>query len=74
MNQEELEVEKQWALKMLALEEELGPIVSGGAVGGVSARARRAAQGKAAPTAAMRARANVRFLARAVPSPEPQAA
>jgi hypothetical protein len=63
MNQEDRETERRWALKMIALEEELGPIVAGGAAGGAVARARRVAQGKAAPSAAMRARERVRFLA-----------
>ena len=66
MNLEEREAEHQWALKMLALEEELGEIPPGGASGGVGARARLAAQGKAMPSAAMRARRNVRFVVRAV--------
>lgn len=59
----------QWLLKMIALEEEQGSIVPGGAVGGVIARARRSAEGKAPPSTVMRARGRVRFLARAVPVP-----
>lgn len=73
MNQEDREAEHQWALKMVALEEERGPIVPGGAVGGSVGRTRRLA-GKATPSAAMRARGRVRFLARAVPAPDEQAA
>ncbi len=67
MTEEEREAEYQWALRMAALEDEFGPIVPGGAVGGVGARARRAAEGKR--SASMRARTNVRYLARAVPLP-----
>jgi|HubBroStandDraft_2_1064218.scaffolds.fasta_scaffold5124674_1 hypothetical protein len=67
MNQEEREVEHQWALRMVALEEELGPIVPGGAVGGLGPKTRKAR------SAANRARGSVRFLARAVP-PDEQAA
>lgn len=62
MTEEEREAERQWVLRMIALEEERGPIVSGGAVG-VGARARRAT------SVALRARGNVRFLAYAVPTP-----
>jgi hypothetical protein len=74
MNQEDREVEHQWVRRMIALEEELGPIVPGGAVGGAVARARRATQGKTAPSAAIRARERVRFLAHAVSTPQEQAA
>jgi hypothetical protein len=74
MTQEEREAEHQWTRKMIALEEERGPIVPGGAVGGISARARRAAQGKAAASTAMRVRSDVRFLAYAVGALEEQAA
>jgi hypothetical protein len=69
MNQEEREAEHQWALKMVVLEEERGSIVPGGAVGGAVGRARRLAEGKTPPSAAMRARRRVRFLARAVAAP-----
>ena len=59
MTEEEREAERRWVLNMVALEEERGPIVSGG----VSARARRAI------SVALRVRENVRFLAYAVPTP-----
>lgn len=65
MSQEDREAQHAWALKMLALEEERGPIVPGGAVGGAVARA-RAAQSGAPNSVAIRARVRVRFLARAV--------
>lgn len=74
MNQEDRETEHEWALKMIALEEERGPIVPGGAVGGVAARTRRAAERKAAQSASKRARGRVRFVALAVPAPQEQAA
>lgn len=74
MNQEDRESERQWALKMLALEEERGPIIPGGAVGGAGARARQAATGKASPSASIRARVRVRVFAHAAPAPNKQAA
>jgi len=73
MSQNDREAERQWARRMLKLEEERGPIVPGGAVGGTVARA-RAAKRRALSSAACRARGNVRFLARAIEALEEQAA
>lgn len=61
MSEHETKNDFEWLLAKLALEEERGSIVPGGAVGGVVARARRAAG--LAPSAAERARNNMRFLA-----------
>jgi hypothetical protein len=73
MTQEEREAERRWVLKMVALEEELGELPPGGA-SGVGPRARLKALGKAAPSAAMRSRERMRFLARALSALEEQAA
>ncbi len=69
MNDQERAQDFEWLLKMLALEEQRGEIVPGGAIGGNVARARRAAERKTSRSAAMLARSQVRFLARAVPAP-----
>ena len=74
MDQEDREIEHQWVRRMIALEEERGPIVAGGAVGVAVARAQRTVQGKAAPSAAIRARERVRFLAHAAATVQEQAA
>lgn len=50
-----------WIIEKVALEDELGPIVPGGAQGGVIARARRAALGNQKRTAVQRARERVRY-------------
>jgi len=63
MNEHDTDRDFQWLLKMIALEEERGSIVPGGAVGGGAARARRKAQAMARPSTAERARKNMRFLA-----------
>ncbi len=62
MSEEKREAERQWAHKMAEIEEEFGPVVSGG-----PRRGKRSA-------AAVRARTNVRFLARAVRKPRERAA
>ena len=72
MSQENREAERQRVLAMIAIEEEYGPVVSGGPARSADARARQPAQGR--PSGAVRARGSVRFLARAVPSLENQAA
>lgn len=74
MSQENREAEHQWALKMVALEEERGSIVPGGAVGGVVARAAQVAKREAAHSASQRARGRVRSVAHAVPALQKQAA
>lgn len=69
MTQNDRDHEFAWLLKMLELENERGAIVPGGAVGGGGAtRAPEAARG-AVVSAGMRARARIRYLARAVPVP-----
>ncbi|MFT3765848.1 MAG: hypothetical protein QM820_10055 [Minicystis sp.] len=68
MNEHDSDRDFEWLLKMLALEEERGSIVPGGAVGGGLARARHKAEGQARPSAAERARKNMRFLALALSS------
>lgn len=74
MSQEDREAEHEWVLKMIALEEERGSLVPGGAVGGTVGRARRAAERKAAHSVSQRARGRVRFVAHAIPTPQKQAA
>jgi hypothetical protein len=65
VSQEARDAEHEWLLKMVALEEEYGEFLPAGA-GGIGPRGRSA--GKNKPTRAMRARGNVRFIARAVPA------
>jgi len=64
------EQDAEWLATMIKLEDELGPIVPGGAQGGVVARARRANADASAPaarpSAATRARARVRSTYQAV--------
>ncbi|MCK6588453.1 MAG: hypothetical protein L6Q76_12805 [Polyangiaceae bacterium] len=64
------EEDAAWLAAMIKLEEELGPIIPGGAQGGVIARARRVQPDGAAPVArpsmAVRARARVRSTYQAV--------
>lgn len=66
MNEHDNDQDFQWLLKMLALEEERGSIVPGGAVGGATARTKLKAEGKARPSTAERVRKNMRFLALAL--------
>lgn len=65
MNEKDRQKDHQWLLEKIALEEERGSIVPGGAVGGAGAPTPRSVQGKVSLSAAMRARRHVRFLARA---------
>ncbi len=74
MNKEERNTERQRVLEMIEIEERLGPVVSGGPVRGAIAETRRAAEGKASPSTALRARGRVRFLAHAIPTPQNRAA
>jgi hypothetical protein len=73
------EEEIEWIKAMVELEEQRGPIVPDGAVGGLVARARReqtAAAGgpQAMPLAATRARGRVRSSFRAIEKPNRRAA
>jgi hypothetical protein len=72
MTEQERKEDFEWLLKMLALEEQKGEIVPGGAVGGMSRQVRAAA--RAEVSVAMRARSRVRYLARAVPGSKEKAA
>lgn len=70
MNEEDRQKDFQRLQEIIALEEERGSLVPGGAVGGIVGRARRAA----ARSASERARDRVRFVAYAIATPEKQAA
>ena len=73
MNEEDRQKDFQRLQEIIALEEERGSIVPGGAVGGTASQARRATKRRAARSATQRARGRVRFLAHAVPAPQKQA-
>jgi hypothetical protein len=70
MNEEDRQKDFQRLLEIIALEEERGSLVPGGAVGGIVGRARR----QAARSASLRARMRVRSVAHAVSAPQEQAA
>jgi hypothetical protein len=74
MNEQDRQKDFQLLLEVIALEEERGSIVPGGASGGAVVRA-RAIQGKDARSDALSSRKRVRFLAHATAaSPKKKAA
>jgi len=70
MNEEDRQKDFQRLQEIIALEEERGSLVPGGAVGG----ARRGAKRRTARSATQRARGRVRFFAHAILTPQKQAA
>lgn len=73
MTEEDRQKDFQRLLEIIALEEERGAIVPGGAAGGVARRA-RPAQGKDAPSVSLSVRESVRFVAYAISTPTKKAA
>lgn len=67
MNEQDRQKDFQLLLELIALEEERGSIIPGGASGGAVIRA-RSIQEKTARSDALSSRIRVRFLAHATPS------